>query len=401
MSRLVVRLAPLAIVALAALAPASAQERPPIREHAFLPEEDWGRLGPEHVGVKLYLEGRWEELYGDWALLWKGPIATRGLLWVPANSAIKMVLSKDRDSANEPLTSKVSSVRVFGEGVQAANDRVLLKVSRVDKLPEEDQQFLERLQAVSGDPDAIQRLAKECAERAKRFDDARLREVARTISRRELEVRAAALAPDDHAGRLTLAQRSLDEADDPYGAIELFGAIVESQGVAPQVRARAEERLEQLRAVRTLGPEGGVVWVAYDVYKQAEGYILRPDTSGALTWMSREVVELHLARDAELARQQQKIELPRSNPIKHLKDAEAKVVGRGQTLAEVRLAGGLPAVVRHERGGAFLGEQSSVWTQWILRDGRRVYFVNGEVISWKAASDPWPGGALGGDAGAR
>lgn len=400
MSRLVAHLAPLALV-LAALAPARAQERPPIREHTFLPEEDWARLGPEHVGKKLYLEGRWEELYGDWALLWKGPIVTRGLLWVPANSAIKLVLSRDRDSANEPLTSKISSVRVFGEGVKAGDDRVLIKVSRVDKLPEEDQQFLERLQAVGADADAIQRLAKECAERAKRFDDARLREVARSISRRELEVRAAALAPDDHAGRLTLAQRSLDEADDPHGAIELFGAIVESEGVPAQVHARAVERLEQLRAVRTLTTDGGVEWVAYDVYKREEGFILRADTSGTPTWMSREVVELHLARDAELARQQQKIELPRSNPIKHLKDAEAKVVERGQTFPEVRLAGGFPVVVRHERGGSFLGEESSVWSQWILADGRRVYFVNGEVISWKAATDPWPSGSLGGGSGGR
>ena len=386
-SRLLVGAA-LAVSALAWCPRAAAQERAPIGGYEYLPEERWGKLAPDDDGKPYYLEGRWHQLYGDWVLLFNGPINTRGFLWVsPRSAALKQVLAADKDSGGRGLRKKRSSVRIFGRAKKGASS-VALQIERVEKLADESEQFLERLEAAGEDVAAVQALGRECAVRAERFGDEALAGVGRRIVARELELQTARLDASDHEGRLALAERYLAEVEEAAGAIRLYAQLLEKTASLPApVRARVLARLDQLKAVRAQR-DGEWTWLPYAEFKQAEGFI-RVQTSSGQTWVRAEAVEFAAVRAAELEQQKRTLALPRSNENKHAKDARQGRITRGQTFAEVRIAGGLPVHVRHHLQPYLQAEKDAVWTQWILEDGRRVYFAEGEVVTIREASEAW------------
>jgi len=375
------------LLALASFAsPAQAQKT----KFLPLPEDRWDDLNAGDVGKAVSLDGRWEQVYGAYVLLYKPAADIKGLLFIQ-QGALKDNLTRDLSTDNERLERKQSMVRVNGF-VRSARGRVYIHVEEVHKLPDEDQQFRERLAQLGDDPATIQALGEECAQRAARYDDARLAAVTREILARELEVRRAGLQADDHAQRLQLAKRYLEEVKAPRGAIELYAEVVESGTAADAERHQGEAGLQRLQAIRTrqVGPKGEVSWswVPYAEFKASEGFIERTQ-DGRTTWVRQELAELEDARAAELQRQKGRIDPPRLDPRKAVNDARAKRLSRGQTFAEVRRAAGLPVRVLHVIA-AFDAVPDAVWSQWILSDGRRAYFLSGELISFQAADQPWP-----------
>lgn len=371
-----------------AVTQASAQEHAPVAGYAFLAEGRWGKIPAADAGKRFYIEGRWHQLYGDWILLYKGAINTRGFLWVsPQSGALKQVLAADKDSGGAGLRGKRSSVRIFGVAKKAGS-RVVLQVERVEKLPDESEQYRTRLAGLGEDVDAVAELAKECATRAERFGDEALVAVGHTIVARELELRTAKLDAADYAGHMALAQRYLDEVEDPAGAIALYAHLVEEVPSLPgAVRQRVLARLERLKAVRA-HREGKWTWLPYAEFKAAEGFVA-VRAGGEVVWQRREEVEFRAIRAAELELQKRTLALPRTNPTKHAKDARQGLITRGQTYAEVRIAGGLPVFVRHHMQPYQQADKEVPWTQWILEDGRRIYFADGEVIATRGANEPW------------
>lgn len=357
-------------------APALAQDEPPPADHQLVPPEQWGKLPASAKGQKLYVEGRWHQCFGEKVLLWRSP-ASNGFLLVQKGTPLHDRLVKDRDSRNTPLKAGKSTVRLEGEAVvQGAT--CAIQLLRVIKLADDLELLRARLEQLS-DPEAMAALAREALALAERWGDDELRAFANQVVQRELHARRKDLAPGDAAGAEALGLRML-EVGDRQGAIQVLGEA-ERAATGP-AKQRLRERLAGMEAVETHG-----TWMTRAEYRREEGFLERNGE-----WVRREVVELEEVREAELKSQKAEVGvvLVRGNGHALGKDAEAGRLSRGQTLAEVQLAAGLPAVSRHLEAPDPLGRPAT-WSQWILGDGRRVYFLNGEVIKVLAAKEPWPG----------
>lgn len=381
------------LLGLAAAAPTPAQER--ADGHQLLPEDQW-RLPAAAAGKRYFVEGRWHECWRDTLSLFRAE-GSRDLLKVQPGSALQLALATNELTDGTKLVPERSRVRVFGTA-ERQGGKVVLAVTRVDRLEDDDVRLRRALEALGdrADADALAGLAREVRALGEQFGDPTLRALALEASRREVSARLEALGADDHAGALALADR-MAAAGDRDGAIELCARV--EGGGAPAAREAARERLARLRAV-----QAGGRWVAFEAYKRAEGFVLRPPLEDHKTpqglssrivegaaprWVRRELAELEEARRAELELRLGGIVEVRSNPGEMLAQAQARRLARGQSLAEARLAAGAPVVVHHLR--ALDSEQrDALWTGWAFADGRRAYFLNGELITARAQGDPWP-----------
>jgi hypothetical protein len=267
-------------------------------------------------------------------------------------------------------------------------------ISRVDLLEDDTVRFRRQLAELGGKPEVkeLARLVAEAAALAERYSDEELGEVVKELRAKELEVRMDKLAPDDFAGAMTLAAKRVEAGDRP-GAIALYGSV-ETRG-PESFRAQARVKLAELRAVRAGGG-----WVPFEEFKAQEGFINRPE-GGAERWITKEQAELDDTIKAMLALfEKSGIVVFRSNPAQCGTAAQQKVLQKGQTLEEARLAAGQPVVVAHQRGVGAAGE-ALLWTQWVWADGRRAYFMapapkegevppSAELVLLKSSKDAWP-----------
>lgn len=366
------------LAALACSLPAMAQEV--VDGHRRLAESEWGRLSASLANQQLFLDGRWVECHGDKVYLYKAE-QLNGLLLVQQGSELWNRLVADRDADGQQLVKRRSAVRVFGRAQRRGNDCVLM-VTRVQKLEDDDARFLTRLAGLGADPDAIHRLGEEVAAAAARYDDPRLRDALQRVRTRELQVRQQLLSPEDHEGALQLGRR-MEELGDRLGAIRLY-ADLEGRSPLGPVRDAARERLVALNAILDRG-----AWIPFEEFKRAEGFLERKLPDGRVEWVSRQRAELEQVRLRELADKSLEAAVPRTDARQHGVDAEAGRITRGQTLTEVRRAAGMPVEVQHLRAPD-RQDAPALWTQWVLADGRRVYFLRGEVIAVISPDVAWP-----------
>jgi hypothetical protein len=369
---------PVALSALLLLLPAAsrAQDEAPPADHQLVPPAQWGKLPASAAGQKVYLEGRWHECFGDKLLLWRTPAAS-GFLLVDKGTPLHERLVKNLDSRNQQLKPGKSTVRVEGKAV-AQGQACAVQVTRVIKLTDDMERLRARLAGLEK-PDQMAALAQEATSLAERWADEELRALAQLVVQQELHARQRDLKPGDAASAEALGQRMLDVGDRD-GAIQVLGQAEQTSSGAAQQRLR--KRLASMGAVETHG-----AWMSGEQYRREEGYI---DREGG--WVRRELIEMEEARARELKNQKAEVGvvLVRGNGHALGKEAEAGKLARGQTMAEVHLAAGLPTSARHLDAPDPLGRPAT-WTQWVLEDGRRVYFLNGEAISILPASTPWPG----------
>lgn len=360
----------LSSVLLLLCAPALAQEVP------VLPEAQWGKLPASAAGQKYAIEARWDEIFGERVILWRCE-ALRGVIVAPQGSPIQERLVRNRDTANEPLVPKKSRIRLECVAV-AQGQGCLLRVSTVRKLPDDVTVQKEKLSKASG-PDAIAALVNETKALAERWDDDALRALASEMVAKELTARRAALKPGDVKAAEALGQRMLDVGDKD-GAIQVLGEA--ERAATAGDRAGLRSRLQAMGAVETNG-----AWLSRSDWRKKEGYVQRGGE-----WIKAERIELEQAREVELEKQAADVGvvLVRGNGHACWKDAEQGKVVRGQTEAEVHLAAGLPVRAAHLEAPD-RDKRPARWSQWVLADGRRVYFLNGEVISIYAADQAWPG----------
>lgn len=360
----------LVLASLLCAAPAGAQEL------QLLPESQWGKLPASAAGQAWAVEARWDEIFGEKVILWRCE-ALRGVLVVPKGSPIQERLVRNRDTPGEQLVPKKSRIRLECVAV-AQGQTCQLQVKRVLKLPDDVDVQREKL-GKAGSPEAIAALVDETKALAERWDDEELRGLVKEMVAKELSARRGALKPGDVAGAEALGLRML-EVGDRGAAIQVLGEA-ERAATGP-VRERLRTRLASLGAVETSS-----AWLSRPDWLRKEGYIERGGQ-----WVKAERVELELAREAELDRQSKSvgIELVRGNGHACWKAAEQGKIERGQTMAEVHLAAGLPVRAAHA-DAPDRDKRPARWSQWVLADGRRVYFLNGEVISIRAADQPLPG----------
>lgn len=354
-----------------------AEDEPPPADHQVVPEAQWGKLPAAAAGQKLYLEGRWHQCFGEKVTLWRSE-STRGFLLVESGSPIHEFLVKDRDSRNQPLKPGKSTVRLEGVA-EAAGQGCVVRVKRVIKLQDDVDRYMARL-VEARTPDALGALARESRAQAERWQDEELRQFANLVARKELAARQAELAPGDAAGAEALGLRML-EIGDKSGAVKVMGEA-ERQASGPG-REKLRQRLLGMGAVETHG-----TWLLRDVYRAEEGFVQQGGV-----WVRREKLEFDAVRAAELKEQKSTVEIKPvrgSNGHALAKEAEAGRLSRGQTMPEVHLAAGLPVAASHLEAPDGLG-QPARWSQWLMGDGRRVYFLNGEAITVLGARDPWRG----------
>jgi len=376
-----------ALAVLASAGTGLAQES--VDGHEFLPEAHWGRLGSEVAGKLYYVEGRWNGIRLEDVSLYKA--RSEGFLFVKAGSPVQGRLSGNTDSRRVRMRKKISTVRVFATA-KLLRGRCVLWVNKVYKLEDDVVRYRNELDAlpVDASPASIKVLAERVRSLAARYDDADLGEVAHMAVQRELHARRALLAEGDNQGALRLAERMV-EVEDTSAAIQLL-ADFEARGDA-EWRARLRQELRKLGAVYS-----GGVWLSFSDYKRQEGFVRRPNAAGSLDWVPREWAEFQLVIAGERELQEQQVVPARKNELRHYRDAQQGRIVRGQTMPEVRLAvgGELPSLVHHLRATAPgpAAAQAAMWSQWVLADGRRVYFLDqgggGEVIAFKAAQTRWP-----------
>lgn len=366
-----------------------------------LPESRWGKLGTRDFGKNFCVTGRWLQVQGSGIVLYRSKINTKRFLRITPGP-LKDFLTAGLSSSQKKLLRKRSLVRVYGKA-NPSGSGTYLGVSYVQKLPDEEDSFKAKLEAAGDDVEKIAALAKDCSARAKRYEDPALEAMAEQINRRELQVRAKALAPDDHATRFELAKRFRTQAKDVSSAIGLYSAVYEEDKAPAELRQQAKDALIELRAVRVRQGQDAWGWVTYGEFKRSEGYLPRKE-GGRVIYVRREYAELLEVIDEETKRQAAKIDPPRQNPFKAGQDAKTGKIVRGQTYPEVRTAAGaFPKVVYHKVlpwGGT---GSRALWTQWIMPDGGRVYFLSvetdesgarvfppSEVIGRRPAGTPWP-----------
>lgn len=370
------------------------EEHPVIDGYAFLPEERWGKLTEDDLQRKYYVEGRWHGFLRPGIRFYKRTDMGRFLI-VPGkpDDPLFAAVVADRDSLGKPLKKRRSMVRVFGTPLRVGA-RIVLLVDKVQKLPDEDEQFRARLEALGDDLDAIRALGKRCRERARLMEDTKLAEVARQIAETELRARRKRLAPGDFQGLFELAKRYESDLGDMTSAIALYGEVAESPKAPLADRRAAVRSLARLKAIR-MRVKDSYKWVTLVQYRHAEGFIFRRGVREADEawrrkdrWITREWAEFEDAVRAELDLRRGQVVPVRTNLHQHAEAARRGKVERGQNYVEVSRAAGFPRHVNHWED--ILDAKPIVWSQWILPNGLRVYFLDGEVISTRPAGSPWP-----------
>ncbi|MBL4845263.1 MAG: hypothetical protein JKY65_07045 [Planctomycetes bacterium] len=381
---------------------ASAQESVTYKgkKWTVLPEARWGKLGTRDFGKLYCVSGRWLQVQGNGVLLFKGPINTKRFLRIRPGP-LKENLTAGLSARGDKLVRKRSMVRVFGKANRGSQG-TYLGIESVQKLEDEAITFKNALEKAGDDVAKVAALAKKCAARAKLLGDAELAAMARKISRRELQVRAKGLSPDDHAARFELAKRFRTLAGDAPSAIQLYSMVVEAPKASAKLRAKAKDALLTLRAVRIRKTSDSWVWVTYSEFKRSEGFLPRKQ-DGRTVFVRREYAELLEVVATETRRQASSLDPPRQNDFQSGQDARTGKILRGQTYAEVRTAArAFPASVYHKvlPWGA---SGRALWTQWIMPKGGRVYFLAvetddggtsyfppGEVVGRRPTGTPWP-----------
>lgn len=386
------RLSPLVLVCVLA-GQAAAQGKPELAGHTYLPTPSLARLGPADVSKSYYVEARWQECWKDSITLCREENARRTLV-VAFPSPLQTNLAKDLDSTGQKLTAGLSNVRLFGT-VERGGDRPVLRVTKVELLEDDLVRLRARLAALGEKPtpEQLSQLANEVRPLAERYGDQRLVAFAGEVSQREIAARLAGRNPNDFEGALQIGAQL--QATDRRGAITIYGDV---EARAPEaLRKEARQRLAQLRAYRAASG-----WVPYEEFKASEGFVRRgegPDER----WITRERAELEAVVAQEMKKRAEGgIIVLRSNPNASGKKAEARILETGQTLEEARLAtaGVAQTMVDHIPAADKETAQQFLWTQWVLADGRRLYFLAptpapgaplaAELAVIKSSRDPLP-----------
>jgi hypothetical protein len=364
-SRLVFSLASLLLVGLASPGVAQAQA---IDGHQRLTEEYWGsdKLSQRAAGRQYYLDGRWGGVAGDFVGLF--PQLPGRFLIVPDGQLKESLISGELpvDDGVIRLERRLSRVRVFGTA-RADGRGCLLDVTRIVKIPDDLQRFRDELRQAGRDPDAIAALIERVRQAAETYDDDEVGALAHQFGLQLLDLRVELLAPDDFAGALALADDLV--AERPQQAVRLLAHVeANGSGFHQQVAGR---KLADLGAIQS-----GDTWILLNAFKRSEGFIQRNGR-----WVRREHAEFDDQIQAEIDLQTGQVQLIRDNPVRHMQSAERGQVVRGQTMPEVRRAAGLPEFTEHRPGAHPQTQTDTTWTQWLMADGRRVYFVGGEVFA--------------------
>lgn len=383
-----IRLAP-RVVALAlalVLAPSALAQQPaptpqPIGEYAYLPEANWNRLPASAAGRKFYVMGRWKECWNNQVQLHK--FETSPAFFIAGNEELRQALVEDDlPSQADALVKGRTPVRLFGR-VAAFENRMVLMIERVEALPDDAARLQQAAGAAGNDPDRLSAVAAEAFELGTKFEDQQLLQLHRAVRLQELEVRRVALGETAYREWAQLADR-YRQLGDRISAIRLLDHVF--QKAPEELKRTAQAQLELLQAVQTAAG-----WVPIEAFKAEEGFVQR---GGA--WVRKELAELTDIIDKEMADRRQTVVEPRHNPVQHGNNAQANRLERGQTLEEARLAAGnaSPVFVYHVRAPDET-QRMALWTQWILADGRRAYFMGREgeapvCIAVRLANQPYP-----------
>ncbi|MCA8921977.1 MAG: hypothetical protein KDD82_09225 [Planctomycetes bacterium] len=357
------------------LLPATAQE--PLDGHTFLPLERWGKLEPADEGQRFYAEGRWLECSGSEVLLLDLSEGQRGFFYIDPNSRLQRLLTQDLTPARTNLLRRKSKARLFGTA-RKVGGRLVVEVSSVEALVSDSERLVAGLNALGmDDPAPYSALAEEAQQLAERYGDDELRALAEAISRRQAQVEAALIDLEDTQAVLDLAKH-LQGVKDRLGAIALLARA--------EVAATEEAQKERLRAqLKALGAtQTGGQWRSYEAFKSDEGFVQTADKR----WVRPSTIEFTQVILEELEAQKGKLVIVRENPVDAARAANSGRLKRGQNAAEARVAVGMPARVEHRTRKNQLGEEV-LWTQWVTEDGRRAYFMNGEVVRAIPADTPW------------
>jgi hypothetical protein len=371
------RLAAGALALLVACASASAQQPETLEGHQVLTDAQFAALpATTPDGQKFSIVyAKFHKQFNELLKLVNAPQSLQERLIV-RDPKLRELLNRSRDSTNEPtrtLTPR-GNLQVIGTGKRVGQAYVL-EVSRVLIL-ESDLEYARRHVAALPPRDARgrQELSKYLQGRLQRYfqdataDQVERRELVAIMRQLEEDVRTIEL---EQLPPLPGGAETHIEFGRRYQALTILSTVADHPEVSPDMRARAEQALEQdLKAQRYLGR-----WYRYEDFKDLVGF-----AQAGQRWVPRERAELLHISEAERQRLRKNEE-----PISVLPEsllAKSKEVVRGMN-KDMALSILQDYPVRVDR----LREQLSptnttqvVFEQWVMDGGQRIYFVNGLVF---------------------
>lgn len=332
------------LAVLAVAAPARAGDEVVVTERDLVEPAPWGEREGRAV---VLLDARFRDFFGGELEVAGVPRARLPI--DPGRSELAADLARFRTRTG-PLRKGRSNVRVQGVARDGERGRELV-VTDVTLRPGDVVLFSERANLLApGDASGRSALAAEARRRAERFAEDDLREWARALDLSALDIERSRLGRQDVEGAIALARRYRDVAGVVSAAITLLGSVADDPAVGTADRERVAGVLEdELAARRHRGR-----WVSEADRRAALGFVARTGPGGHTEWVRAERIELEAA------------------------------AGRARTAARAPVSAGLSKEeVARTRGYGFpvfvdrLQDRGHVIDQWILADGRRLYFEDG------------------------
>lgn len=358
------------------LAPVAAQEPERPANCAFYFEEDFLTKLPPNTpnGTAVTV------VYLKFRILFEGTLKLHqsqvpdGRL-VVRDQALAQKLTKLEDSDGARLVPRRSNVQVIGTTLRTP-DAIVLEVSRVKLLEQDEQMFRRKLGALpETDWNGRLALAREVHQRSAMVEDeaerAGLSKLVRQLGdeARKLEQEQLEPLPADAEDWLKFGRR--------YKEVEVLAQVHGHAQVPEPLRKQAEAALKTLNARTFLGR-----WYSYEAYKNKLGMVQLPDGS----WASADRAAFLKAVEKEkqdnrslktdfgsLTEDTIQVAVSQGKVIRGMKRHHVlQVVKDGETPW-------LPA--RVDRVRERLEQGTIVWEQWVMPDGLRIYFYNSYVIS--------------------
>lgn len=313
-----------------------------------------------------------------------------------AQDAFRAKLINNKDSGGQGLTSEKSNVVIKALIVEnkgqfkradAASDPLVAQAIELSKALDDVPRFEDLLKARQAkDPGSLEATlltTREARIWGQRYKSEDLLAWARAKDQEALDARAASIALDDAEACLDLARRFVTLLGDKNRAIAIADRGWQAARKAEDKKRLAEE-LESLEATYYRSR-----WVPLTEFYAAEGYVLARD-GGASRWMRREAREFELVIKSDIERT---LPLRIKVDVSYVDLAKKGVLElymRPHHVAATTREGGsigMPKLVTHKPMKA--GNENRLYTQWLMPDGSRYYFIDERLFHWYTEKEPF------------
>lgn len=332
----------------------------------------------QRMGQVVNVEGKYKLTWGGAYIVLVGSNLKYDL---SKGTALQKMAADNKDSKGKPLTRESSNVLLIGK-VYTRNNQNRVLLSDIKKLPDDQERFelqLAEALKVNDSPMTIHKVTKKALVWSKKYKNKELKEWSQKQDRRALEMRAKVLKDADVDGWLKLASEYLSRIDDRIRAIELLGKL--HLKITDKIdKKRVGQALEEMDAFFYKGQ-----WVPIREYYKKENYVQHKDLNDKTVWVSKNRAEF---LDFVKKDRQRKVPFMSRNRAllkKSVLKGKVEVGMHPIDISELHTGKNSSLGYPHytDRLAIKVGGKQRVYDQWVYRNKRRFYFVDGLLLEWK------------------